>query len=353
MPPPTQDREQVQIDIGGQSYIIDAPKGMSNDDIIRKAIQADPDFASAARLHGGEPAEMAAGQQAMSSLGDRIRNQGNPHDSLTSRRLIAKYGQQGAADRARPLLNATRDFGLAGSLALPGAEAESIPGAAYALGRTALGGYLGAKGGEYAGRDVGRWGGKIVGDPKEGAEIGGDVGAFAGGLLGAGGLYKGGPRGSLVNRIADRALGPEDTGAAEEFKPFEPSSRQVRQYRMEGGTNREPVGPASGVARTPPRRMSLADEMAAKSAGGGGSPTTVARPSGRMVLTPGEAQSEQQMSKVAEQQARNRGMKFAGGMVPREGRTVPRVPTRVVEPEYPDQEDFRNLKQRMEEEESQ
>lgn len=62
---------------------------------------------------------------------------------------------------------------------------------------------------------------------------------------------------------------------------------------------------------------------------------TVAKPSRTMVLTPQEAAAEGQMHKLATRRASERGMQFAGGMVPREGRSVPKIPTRMQSTTYP------------------
>lgn len=54
---------------------------------------------------------------------------------------------------------------------------------------------------------------------------------------------------------------------------------------------------------------------------------TAAKPAGRLVLTPQEATAEDRLSAIAKTRAKQRGMQFAGGMVPREGRKVPWRPT--------------------------
>ena len=54
-----------------------------------------------------------------------------------------------------------------------------------------------------------------------------------------------------------------------------------------------------------------------------------------LVLTPSEAASEEQMQSIAKRRASERGMQFAGGMTPREGRKVPRFPRRMTSEEYP------------------
>ena len=70
---------------------------------------------------------------------------------------------------------------------------------------------------------------------------------------------------------------------------------------------------------------------------------TVAKPSRTMVLSPTEAMSEAQMQKLATRRASERGMQFAGGMVPREGRKVTQSPTRIASPEYPQPRETVNL----------
>ena len=54
-----------------------------------------------------------------------------------------------------------------------------------------------------------------------------------------------------------------------------------------------------------------------------------------MILTPQEAAAEEVMQAYAKKRASERGMQFAGGMVPREGRSVPRTPTQLQSLEFP------------------
>ena len=62
---------------------------------------------------------------------------------------------------------------------------------------------------------------------------------------------------------------------------------------------------------------------------------SVARPARTMVLSTQEAAAEAQMQKIATRRASERGMQFAAGMVPREGRSVPRIPTQIQPMEFP------------------
>lgn len=54
---------------------------------------------------------------------------------------------------------------------------------------------------------------------------------------------------------------------------------------------------------------------------------SVARPAGSLIKTPDELRSFDQMMSIAKRNASERGMQFAGGMVPAEGRKVPYTPT--------------------------
>jgi hypothetical protein len=63
--------------------------------------------------------------------------------------------------------------------------------------------------------------------------------------------------------------------------------------------------------------------------------TSATRPAGRMVLTPGEFNTRDVLGDLAKKNASRRGMDFAGGMTPMEGRKVPRFPTATQEAEYP------------------
>jgi hypothetical protein len=65
-----------------------------------------------------------------------------------------------------------------------------------------------------------------------------------------------------------------------------------------------------------------------------GGTESVARPAGSLILTPSEAASEAQLARIAKVRASERGMQFAAGMVPREGRSVPRLPTRIPSEEF-------------------
>lgn len=67
-----------------------------------------------------------------------------------------------------------------------------------------------------------------------------------------------------------------------------------------------------------------------------------------LILTPSEAASEDVMQRIAKTRASQRGMQFAAGMTPREGRSAPRLPASLPEAEpqlprervtFPDEED--------------
>jgi hypothetical protein len=75
--------------------------------------------------------------------------------------------------------------------------------------------------------------------------------------------------------------------------------------------------------------------VASSAVGEGGIPGTTAAIKGRLVLTPQEAATNSRMLDLAKKRAVERGHMFAGGMVPEEGRKVPRMPTMTETQESP------------------
>lgn len=67
-----------------------------------------------------------------------------------------------------------------------------------------------------------------------------------------------------------------------------------------------------------------------------GIPGSLAKPTGKLVLTPEQAAAQERMLNLATRRASERGMQFAGGMVPGEGRKVPWTPTPTVDQPWPD-----------------
>jgi hypothetical protein len=58
-----QERETIDLSVGGKSFSLDAPKGLSDEEVLRRAIRADPEFATLAKTHP-KLAGLAAQEQA-------------------------------------------------------------------------------------------------------------------------------------------------------------------------------------------------------------------------------------------------------------------------------------------------
>ena len=211
-----------------------------------------------------------------------------------------------------PLTNASMALapvsGIGESVASKGLG-PTLSAVAKPIARTVVGAAGGAAAGGYGGRQIGGMFGK------GGAETGGRIGSTLGGL--GGGIF-GGMRGEPVepapfSSVAESS-GPY-RGPSSVQSPFEvpTSSSTVPEPRIAPG----PALPKGGLPAAGPTTFQ----------GGGVGGETVAKPSRTMILTPGEARSEAQMQQLATRRASERGMQFAGGMVPREGRGVPRTPT--------------------------
>jgi hypothetical protein len=112
------------------------------------------------------------------------------------------------------------------------------------------------------------------------------------------------------------------------------------KYRLKGADPYEEMG-ASAQYRDMGRDAMRGYRTPFASAQGGGSevapegvPGSVARPARNLIVTPEEARARDQMFSIAESAAKRRGMEFAGGQVPAEGRKVPRYPTPIASEEY-------------------
>jgi hypothetical protein len=66
-----------------------------------------------------------------------------------------------------------------------------------------------------------------------------------------------------------------------------------------------------------------------------GIPSSVPKPSGRLVVLPQEAQALEQMQKIATKRASEHGMQYAAGMRPAGGGRVPMTPTKISTMEFP------------------
>ena len=74
---------------------------------------------------------------------------------------------------------------------------------------------------------------------------------------------------------------------------------------------------------------------------------SVAKPSGRLILSPEEAAAQDQMQNIAKTRASQHGMMYAAGMRPAGGGRVPLTPTGVQTIPYPDPAEFRDLQLRI------
>lgn len=79
---------------------------------------------------------------------------------------------------------------------------------------------------------------------------------------------------------------------------------------------------ARATARNAPKPVPFAEAESAE-----GVPGTLPKPSGRLIKLPQEFAAEDQLQGIAKNRASQRGMQFAAGMVPGEGRSVPWKPT--------------------------
>lgn len=245
--------------------------------------------------------------------------------------------------------------------------------AARGLIGSSIGAGLGTRGGESVGG--------LFGD--EGKKIGGTIGAVGGGLLG-GGLAAGlerqpttalqsmrgrpgsisslpfgiqraipewmvptGERGSLTNTGEFMDIPPRMPNQKALPAPVDELSQAIREGRAARIPTRMPAKiapPATpdelslavreGRASRIPTRMPRSITNITSLPGAGTTPESVAG-TRSLVLTPSEASSEEVMQAIAKRRASERGMQFAGGMTPREGRKVPRLPGRLPEEEYP------------------
>lgn len=115
-----------------------------------------------------------------------------------------------------------------------------------------------------------------------------------------------------------------------------PKGTNYGQY-LQGQTeaykeNQRLVTQAAKAARTAPKPapVPFAEAQSAE-----GVPGTLPKPSGRLIKLPQEFAAEDQLQGIAKTRASQRGMQFAAGMVPGEGRSVPRTSTATNTVEFP------------------
>lgn len=193
--------------------------------------------------------------------------------------------------------------------------AEGVAGGAPGILRLARG-LTGAMGGAYLGRKSGE---------AIGGDTGGTLGEFAGGLAG-GGLAAGLERQPATSLQSRRGV----PGSINPL-PFG-IQRFIPEWMVPKGEVGSPTnpGPFNDIPMRMPRTAGRAMEL--PGATGGTSSVAGTR---SLVLTPSEAASEDVMQGIAKRRASERGMQFAGGMTPREGRSVPKLPSQMQEEELP------------------
>jgi hypothetical protein len=198
-----------------------------------------------------------------------------------------------------------------------GSLAQGIRKGAPLIGKT----LLGSAGGATVLRPVGAEIGGIFGP--RGREIGGEIGAGAGALFGGGLAARGlevPSRGYLGELLWGKKAPIPEAGSIEE-------AQLARRNIPLTQVSKIPLGP-----QPPPGQGQLLG-TAAQPGSTVGESVAGTQPRS-LIYTPEEAQSEAQMQAIAERRAKERGMQFAGGMTPREGRSVPRYPTRTATEEF-------------------
>ncbi len=158
-------------------------------------------------------------------------------------------------------------------------------------------------------------------------------------LAQAGGAALGHMTGIPGGELMGFVLGRNVADALIPKRPIAPDPLQGRPTPFEGMTSSAtPLGsaklPIAGTAAPAPNVIFVPRFRRALAPSGGEAMENVARPAGSLILTPGEAASEAQLARIAKVRASERGMQFAAGMVPREGRSVPRLPTRIPSEEF-------------------
>jgi hypothetical protein len=229
----------------------------------------------------------------------------------------ANPNQQAMPAEMRPEVNS--NLLTAASLTTPmvGGAMEGVPGIMRA-GRGLIGAGVGGGLGEGAGSRLGGLFGET------GKKVGGTIGAVGGSLLG------GGLAGGLERNPATSAQSMRGEPGSVKALPFG-MQRFIPESMVPKGEIGTPTNPGP-FANLPARMPSSSLRNAASAAPSGESSVAGTR---SLVLTPSEAQSESVMQRIATKRASERGMQFAGGMTPREGRKVPKLPSQMQDEEYP------------------
>lgn len=322
---------------GGQQWqYIQLPDGQygqfpttASDEQIRSVVEKNyPETATyhpSAQEQAEHPIATAMAQEGLTDLKEAQARAAftGQHPYLSTMADIASTGAPGLAEAPWSALP-----GMAGKVALRGAAAA---GGLYTGGK--IGGGIGGEAQELTG---------IPGLRTAGTVVGGALGGLAGGL----GLSKI----SMPETFNWRGFQipiPEwvrSAGAPPPPEPPEPTMEEIAAQRTQQKLAQRASDVAAGF-RQPPMQQPLtgplpraaaayqSGQAAASEEGIAGS---IAKPSGRLVLTPSEARTQEQMMNLARQRASEHGMQYAAGMRPAGGGRVPLTPTGTVEHPWPD-----------------
>ena len=251
------------------------------------------------------------GGPAPQPLDPQMRAQGKQYESsLGPQARIEQLGTPEEKERFSKGMDMTVPETLMGAGALGpigGITRQGVAGYASSLARPLLKSVAGAEIGNYGGRAIGGLFGK--GGSETGGKVGGALGAIAGPFVGGETFAK------LPFGLGRFVATDEETAAARTAMKL-----AQRESDIAAGL-RKPLGQ---IAVDPNTLTPIEEDI----------PGTVARTKGRMVLTPEEARTRERMAPMWQKRASERGMIFAGGGVPEEGRSVPMRPTPTTTHEY-------------------
>ena len=240
---------------------------------------------------------------------------------------------------------------------------KGLKAAAKPLVKGVVGATAGSAAGSYGGRALG----SLVNQPDAGGKIGAIVGGLAGGMAGGFGEPEPQPEVFPVSKSPGPYRGPKSVpkpapepepevfpvsaspgpyrGPSSVPKPPEPQP-ELGSPQNPGWMSKIPTRMPKAVAPEPelgtpdnpgwmsklptrmPKNSPVAEAQSAPGVSG-----SLPRPSGRLVVLPEEAQSLDQMNKIATKRAKDNGMLYAAGMRPAGGGRVPLTPTKTNTPE--------------------
>lgn len=277
MPPQTQ---RVRIMLAGQPFDIQAPAGMTDDQIVSLATAENPDFASAY-------SQYQAGRETQKPLVEAVRQRDQNLQALSQ---IAGYktAPRDEAEAAHRLAATTGKY-AAGEGALYSAADLVADPVAFAKG--AARSAIGAAGGSFIGSEIGRpWG-------KEAEKVGSRVGTIAGGAAGAfapeliGGHLPTG-RVSLLRRVLGMGGKAEEAVGAATPKPTVPKyGGRYDPIEEFGQSSGAPVRRVTGPSAT--EREAEAQEVVRNKLKQASTGSAIRTPSG--IVSPAQAAAEQGM----------------------------------------------------------